>query len=74
MIANINYLEELMRKNNYNYTSLSKELNLNPSTLSAKIKGGSDLKFSEAIDISNVLKMDKQEFLICFFELNLHEV
>lgn len=74
MIANINYLEELMRKNNYNYTSLSKEINLNPSTLSAKIKGGSDLKFSEAIDISNVLKMDKQEFLICFFELNLHEV
>lgn len=74
MIANINYLEELMRKNNYNYTSLSKEISLSPSTLSAKIKGGSDLKFSEAIDISNVLKMDKQEFLICFFELNLHEV
>lgn len=74
MIANINYFEELMRKNNYNYTSLSKEISLKPSTLSAKIKGGSDLKFSEAIDISNVLKMDKQEFLICFFELNLHEV
>lgn len=74
MIANINYFEELMRKNNYNYTSLSKEISLNPSTLSAKIKGGSDLKFSEAVDISNVLKMDKQEFLICFFELNLHEV
>lgn len=74
MIANINYLEELMRKNNYNYTSLSKEISLSPSALSAKIKGGSDLKFSEAIDISNVLKMDKQEFLICFFELNLHEV
>lgn len=74
MIANINYFEELMRKNNYNYTSLSKEISLRPSTLSAKIKGGSDLKFSEAIDISNVLKMDKQEFLICFFELNLHEV
>lgn len=74
MIANINYFEELMRKNNYNYTSLSKEISLNPSTLSAKIKGDGDLRFSEAINISNVLKMDKQDFLVCFFELNLHEV
>lgn len=74
MIANINYFEELMRKNNYNYTSLSKEIDLRPSTLSSKIKGDGDLKFSEAINISNVLKMDKQEFLVCFFELNLHEV
>ena len=73
MIANINYFEELMRKNNYNYTSLSKEININPNTLSAKIKGDGDLRFSEAINISNVLKMDKQEFLVCFFELNLHE-
>lgn len=74
MIANINYFEELMRKNNYNYTSLSKEISIKPSTLSSKIKGDGDLRFSEAINISNVLKMDKQEFLMCFFELNLHEV
>lgn len=67
MIANINYFEELMRKNNYNYTSLSKEIDLKPSTLATKIKGDGDLRFSEAINISNVLKMDKQEFLVCFF-------
>lgn len=70
MIANINYFEELMRKNNYNYTSLSKEINIKPSTLSSKIKGDSDLKFFEAISIANLLKMDKQECLDCFF-LNL---
>lgn len=74
MIANINYFEELMRNNNYNYTSLSKEIDLKPSTLSSKIKGDGELKFSEAINIANVLKLDKQDFLICFFELNLHKV
>ena len=57
---------------NYNYTSLSKEINLKPNTLSSKIKGDSDLKVSEAIDIANVLKMDKQQCLNCFF--NLHKV
>lgn len=71
MIANINYFEELMKNNNYNYKSLSKEINIKPSTLSSKIKGDSELKFSEAIDIANVLKMDKQQCLNCFF--NLHE-
>lgn len=74
MIANINYFEELMRKNNYNYTSLSKEIDLKPSTLSSKIKGDNDLKFSEAINIANALNMDKQQILECFFYLNLHEV
>lgn len=72
MIANINYFEELMKNCNYNYTSLSKEINIKPNTLSLKIKGDSDLKFSEAINIANVLKMDKQQCLICFF--NLHKV
>ena len=74
MIANINYFEELMRKNNYNYTSLSKKIGIKSSTLSEKIKGGSYLKVSEAISIANLMKLDKQEFLVCFFELNLHEV
>lgn len=74
MIANINYFEELMRKNNYNYTSLSKKIGIKSSTLSEKIKGDSALKLSEAINIANLINMDKQEFLICFFELNLHEV
>ena len=72
MIANIDYFEELMKTSNYNYTSLSKEVNLKPNTLSAKIKGDSDLKVSEAINIANVLKMDKQQCLKCFF--NLHQV
>lgn len=72
MIANINYFEELMKMSNYTYASLSKEINLKPSTLSAKIKGDSDLKVSEAINIANVLKMDKQQCLNCFF--NLHKV
>lgn len=74
MIANINYFEELMKQKKYTYTSLSKEINIKPSTLSLKIKGDSVLKFSEAINIANVLNMDKQELLMCFFELNLHEV
>lgn len=74
MIANINYFEELMRKNNYNYTSLSKAIDIKPSTLSSKIKGDNDLKFSEAINIANALNMDKQQILECFFNLNLHEV
>lgn len=72
MIANINYFEELMEISNYNYTLLSKEVNLKPSTLEAKIKGESDLKVSEAINIANILKMDKQQCLNCFF--NLHKV
>ena len=74
MIANINYFEQLMKNCNYNYKSLSKEINIKPSTLSLKIKGDGELKFSEAINIANVLKLDKQEFLICFFELDLHKV
>lgn len=72
MIADINYFEGLMKNNNYNYKSLSKEMNLKPSTLSSKIKGANDLKFSEAINIANLLKMDKQQCLTCFF--NLHKV
>lgn len=74
MIANINYFEELMKQKKYTYTSLSKEINIKPSTLSLKIKGDSVLKFSEAINIANLLNMDKQEFLMCFFEFNLHKV
>ena len=74
MIADINYFEELMRNNNYNYTSLSKEMNLKPSTLSSKIKGDSDLKFSEAISIADILKMDKHQCLTCFFNQDLHKV
>lgn len=72
MIANINYFEELMKQKKYTYTSLSKEVNIRPSTLSLKIKGASNLKFSEAINIAGVLKMDKQQCLNCFF--NLHKV
>lgn len=72
MIANINYFEQLMKNNNHSYKSLSKEINIKPSTLSLKIKGDGDLKFSEAISIANVLKMDKQQCLNCFF--NLHKV
>lgn len=72
MITNINYFEGLMKNCNHNYTSLSKEINIKPSTLSLKIKGDSNLKFSEAINIASVLEMDKQQCLNCFF--NLHEV
>lgn len=71
MIANINYFEELMKQKSYTYTSLSKKINIKPSTLSLKIKGDSDLKFSEAVNIATVLEMDKQQCLNCFF--NLHE-
>lgn len=74
MIADINYFEELMEISNYNYTSLSKKINLKPNTLEAKIKGESDLKVSEAISIANILNMDKQQCLNCFFQSNLHKV
>lgn len=74
MIANINFFEEIMEGNNYDYTSLAKEMKMKSKILSAKIKGDSDLKVSEAINIANILKMDKQQCLNCFFELNLHEV
>lgn len=74
MIANINFFEEIMKENNYNYISLAKEVNLKSSTLLAKIKGDSGLKVFEAINIANILRMDKQQILNCFFELDLHEV
>lgn len=74
MIAGIDYFEKIMEDNNYDYTSLEKGLKLKSGTLSVKIKGEKDLKVSEAINIANILKMDKQQCLECFFVPNLHKV
>lgn len=71
MVQNVNKFKAKMIENNYNFKSLSTDVELCETSLRRKVSGKSDFTLNESLKVKDKLHLSSQDYLDIFFGTKL---